>query len=579
MVRKKTHEQFVEEIFNEVSDEYTVIGQYINTGEKLLMRHNKCGLEYQVSPNKFLGGRRCIYCSRVEGKRKQTKTHEQFVEEVYEKIGDEFTVIGSYTTSKKKIKFMHNECGRVFEMQPSNFLTGQRCKICSNKRARGEQSHTTEMFIEYVMNVTGDEYTVLGKYINNHTHISMKHNECGYEYEVQPSNFKCGKRCPQCKRGVQRTPQMYREEVYELVGDEYTVLEDFKTTSEGILTRHNECGYEWNTTPPSAFLNGTRCPLCAGNMLKTHEQFVNEVFELVGIEYKVLGKYINSNKKILMQHVTCGDEFLVSPNKFVGSEFTRCPKCMQVQRAENRKKTTDEFKDELRILFGEEYTVLGEYTGSKEDILIRHNVCGSEYYKAPTDILSRRCKRCAALFQRKTNEQFIENIIALTGYEFSPLEPYKGAHEKIRMEHKICGYIWKTTPHKFVSTGRRCPKCNESKGESAIRRFLESNDINFIPQYRIKECKLKKALPFDFGILKNGELLMLIEYDGEQHFKPIKSFGGEKAFSELQIRDKVKDKFCMENNIELLRIPYYRLSEVDNILNEALAHHSLLMDS
>ncbi|WP_019415908.1 hypothetical protein [Paenisporosarcina sp. TG20] len=54
-MRKKTQEQFVGEVFNKVGNEYTVIGDYINTGEKLLMRHNECGLEYQVSPNKFWG--------------------------------------------------------------------------------------------------------------------------------------------------------------------------------------------------------------------------------------------------------------------------------------------------------------------------------------------------------------------------------------------------------------------------------------------------------------------------------------------------------------------------------------------
>ncbi len=498
--------------------------------------------------------------------------------EVFEKVGDEFSVLGNYTTSKKKIEFKHNECGRVFEMQPSNFLTGQRCKLCSNKESADKQRHTTEKYIDDVLDIVGSEYSVLGEYLSNHEHILMKHNECGFEYPVSPSNFKSGKRCPKCQRGIQRTPKMYREEIHELVGDEYTVLGDFRVTNETVLTRHNVCSHEWESIP-SGFLSGHRCPKCAGNMLKTHEQFVDEVFELVGNEYEVLGLYINSIEKIMMRHNTCGDEFPVAPMKFTGKEHTRCPRCMRIQSAESRMKTADDFKEQLRILFGDNYTVIGEYTGSKKGILVRHNICGNEFVKSPIAILTRNCKFCSTLSQMKTHEQFIENIAMLVGDEYTPVEQYKGAHNKIKMRHETCGHVWKTTPHKFVSTGRRCPKCNESKGETAIRRFLESNNISFISQYRINECRLNRVLPFDFGVLKNGELSVLIEYDGEQHFKPIESFGGEKAYNELQIRDKVKDKFCMDNDIKLLRIPYYRLSEVDSILNEALMHHRLLMDS
>lgn len=579
MTKKKTQEQFVKEIYTLVNNEYTIIGQYINTGEQILIKHNKCGLEYPVSPNKFLTGRRCPECSQAEGKLKQRKTHEQFIKDVFEEVGDEFIVVGKYIGSKKKVEFKHVNCGTVFEMQPSNFLTGQRCKLCSNKESADKQRHTTEKYLNDVLDLVGSEYSVLGEYLGNHEHILMKHNECGFEYPVQPSNFKGGKRCPKCQRGVQRTSQMYRDEVYELVGDEYTVIGDFRVTNETVLTRHNICGHKWESIP-SGFLVGRRCPKCAGNLLKNHQQFVEEVFELVGVEYEVLSSYINSKEKVIMRHNVCGDEFPVAPMHFTSKTMpTRCPRCMLIQRAESRVKTTKEFIDELSLIYGDEYTVLGEYKGYRDGILVRHNPCGNEFVKSPIAIMSRNCKPCSTLAQMKTNEQFIEDIAMLVGDEYTPVEQYNGAHNKIKMIHEICGHVWKTTPHKFVSTGRGCAKCNESKGETAIRRFLESNNISFITQFRIEECRLQRVLPFDFAVFEGNNLLMLVEYDGEQHFKPVKSFGGEKGFIELQIRDKVKDKFCKDNNIELLRIPYYRLSEINNILNEALTHHRLLKDS
>ena len=49
---------------------------------------------------------------------------------------------------------------------------------------------------------------------------------------------------------------------------------------------------------------------------------------------------------------------------------------------------------------------------------------------------------------------------------------------------------------------------------------------------------------------------LCIEYDGEQHFMPKEFFGGEEGFSRRQQLDKLKDKYCEENGIKLIRIPY-----------------------
>jgi hypothetical protein len=47
---------------------------------------------------------------------------------------------------------------------------------------------------------------------------------------------------------------------------------------------------------------------------------------------------------------------------------------------------------------------------------------------------------------------------------------------------------------------------------------------------------------------------MLIEYDGEQHFHIAKN--DYFNYEEVNKRDKFKNKWCKENNISLIRIPY-----------------------
>lgn len=59
-----------------------------------------------------------------------------------------------------------------------------------------------------------------------------------------------------------------------------------------------------------------------------------------------------------------------------------------------------------------------------------------------------------------------------------------------------------------------------------------------------------------------------IEYDGEQHFNINEYFGGEKEFNNIKQNDEIKNKYCIENNINLIRIPYYDFNNIDNILNK-----------
>lgn len=105
-----------------------------------------------------------------------------------------------------------------------------------------------------------------------------------------------------------------------------------------------------------------------------------------------------------------------------------------------------------------------------------------------------------------------------------------------------------------------CGCASQSSGEIKITQLLEQANIEFQVQYRIKDFNLSS--PFDFAIFNNGVLLGLIEYDGEQHFESVEFFGGEEKLKLQQERDERKNKWCKDNNISLIRIPY---TEYDNL--------------
>lgn len=91
-----------------------------------------------------------------------------------------------------------------------------------------------------------------------------------------------------------------------------------------------------------------------------------------------------------------------------------------------------------------------------------------------------------------------------------------------------------------------------SKQEENILKILKENNIHGNIQYTFSDCKDKNLLPFDFYI----ENKYIIEYDGEQHFKNIEFFGGTDGFYIRRAHDLIKDKYCFDNNIPLIRIPY-----------------------
>lgn len=107
-----------------------------------------------------------------------------------------------------------------------------------------------------------------------------------------------------------------------------------------------------------------------------------------------------------------------------------------------------------------------------------------------------------------------------------------------------------------------CGCKQKSSGEIKIENILKENNINYQIQYKIKD--FSPYASFDFAIFNNkGEIYKLIEFDGEQHFKPIEHFGGEEKFLIQQNRDKKKNEYCKNNNIILQRIPYYDYDKIN----------------
>lgn len=221
------------------------------------------------------------------------------------------------------------------------------------------------------------------------------------------------------------------------------------------------------------------------------------------------------------------------------------------------KHTTETFQMVLADKLGSEYRLISEYVNYRTHITIHHEVCDLSYQVSPAKVQQgRRCPHCYSN-HRKDTEWYKEQVFKLEGTLYSVLGEYQNYRTHILMKHEACGHEFETKPSHFLNN-RRCPKCRLSKGEQMVGKVLKAFNLEYSIQAKFDDCRHIQCLPFDFAVYTpQGELLSLIEFDGEQHFKAVKAFGDKKAFLRRLRNDKIKDDYSKGKGIPLLRIPYF----------------------
>lgn len=299
--------------------------------------------------------------------------------------------------------------------------------------------------------------------------------------------------------GKRLSDEEFKMKVKKVHGDDMEVIKRYKDRKKVRVRVRHKCGYEWDVCSYS-LVRGFGCPVCSGNKKVTTEEFKERVYKLVGDEYTVLGEYINNSTPIEIKHNVCNTTFYMAPKAF--SRGQRCPNERYIKSAKSNSHDIEYIKDKIRELGDGEYEIIGEYKNASSNIEFLHKKCGRKFYTAP--------------------KRFINNRVRCS-----------------------CNYI--------------------SKGEETIETYLKTNNIIYKTQYKIDKCRNIKPLPFDFAIFDDkGSLKCLIEYDGEQHFKPKFS---QESFERTIRNDKIKNQYCENNNIPLIRIKYIKTNVLSTLYN------------
>lgn len=200
--------------------------------------------------------------------------------------------------------------------------------------------------------------------------------------------------------------------------------------------------------------------------------------------------------------------------------------------------------------------------------------CGTKCEVSAANLRSQKVKSCGCL-KKEMDKKPKGNVIDLTGQVFGRLKVLSRDGSDKRGEAKwLCECSCPL--HSKISvlgsnlrTGHTtsCGCERRSKGEIKIAKILTENNINFQQEVSLFKFANGRNAKFDFFI----DNKYLIEYDGETHYQA--NLHGWHTLEQLQAqkeRDIIKNNWCKENNISLIRIPYthYNNITIEDLLEE-----------
>ena len=415
-------------------------------------------------------------------------------------------------------------------------------------------------------------------------------------YDTSKTNQECN--CDECvsvenaelKNQMVEYPKLSDEEIEQIIKERYSDKDEkTKTFIRKALRKHGDrydysnvvyikakeyveiiCkveGHKPFLITPNNHLSNRGCPICryikSSNKQKlTLEEFIEKANKVHGKGRYDYSKthYINMNTHVI---IICHNhdvpyEFPQKPSNHLSGKG--CPLCGMNEL----KLTLDKFIEKANKTHGKgryDYSKVNYINNYTEVIIIcpNHDV-PYEFKQTPNSHMNGRgCNLCGGN-KKLTLEEFIEKANKVHGigmYDYSKVNYMNNCTEVIITCPKHGDFS--QTPNNHLS-GKGCSKCsNNYKGEIAIRNFLTKCKIEFEEQKRFNDCKDSNTLPFDFYLPQYN---FCIEFDGIQHFEPIKRSKkmtdeqAEENLNYVQKHDKIKTNYCKKNGIDLLRIRY-----------------------
>ena len=228
-----------------------------------------------------------------------------------------------------------------------------------------------------------------------------------------------------------------------------------------------------------------------------------------------------------------------------------------------RKLTPEAYKTRIEEIHSGNIKLLSAYVNSRVKVNALCNSCNHQWSVDPRSLYRCGCPECGKIKAAQTvkwhvtHEDFLSTLDIDVLNNINVLDQYVNHKTRITVQCKKCQRQWTPKPL-YLQRGHGC-SCTTSKGEGKIATLLAQHGVSFKSEYTFSDLKGTGGgrLRFDFGILNPDQTLShLIEYDGLYHFQAFPHLDGEAGLEKQIIHDNLKNSYCEQKNIRLIRIIY-----------------------
>ena len=370
----------------------------------------------------------------------------------------------------------------------------------------------------------------------------------------------------------EKVKEMFEQRDCELVSKESVNCD---TPLEYICNKHRNEGIQ--DIDLHHFNRGQGCKFCgkenkkSGREKPLEEYHAKELAISKGMEFVK----ITRENSILYVYYICPKHRNVGVQRTTIEGMRRmkvgCTYCI------GRHKTTESFRREI-FNINPNIKIKGEYIDAKTPIECECLIDGTIWFPTPNALLNGQgCPECGRIASNKnstkTNEEFAYQL-SIANPDIISLQEYIQAKIPIWVMCKKCGYKWQMTPDQLLHGG--CyQECSATNNEEKLGDILTNWGCIIERQKKYDNCRDQLPLPFDIYL---PEYNILIEYDGEQHYMPV-NFGGisdEEAIENLkktQYHDAIKNEYCHQNNIPIIRVPYLEKNNLEEFIFSQLKQY------
>jgi len=345
---------------------------------------------------------------------------------------------------------------------------------------------------------------------------------------------------------------------------------------------------------PNNHWSGWGCKWCSHEKRYNTTTFIERANKKHNYFYSYIkSEYISNKHKIIIICPNHG-EFMVFPSKHLAGKG--CKKCnitpkiykkySEKPKINKRAKPLEQFILEAINIHGDKYSFENSvYVNGHTNLEVNCKIHGPFVITPKSLTISKcGCRQCGIITttykNRNTTEDFIRRAKEIHGDSCTfEKSVYTNIKSNVIVNCIYHGYFNITAASCLKGNG--CQRCSQSSCEKFIRDALNKNNIEYIDQATFSECinpLTNRRLKFDFYI---PEHKLLIEYDGIQHTKPVQ-FGGvskqiaEEHYSQIVLRDNIKNEFATSHQYTLIRIPHY-LTKHDDIIKYINSHFNLFL--